>query len=176
MMTPNPSHHRLALALGLGVLWLALSGHYDALLLSLGLASVLLCVWICARMDVADHEVHPYLLRHRAVALYIPWLAREVVMSALDVSRRVLSRDMALAPVVIRLPMSQVTEIGRTIYANSITLTPGTVSIDVSEGQVEVHALSVEGAEALAAGEMDRRVSALERARAAGNRGEAGRH
>jgi multicomponent Na+:H+ antiporter subunit E len=63
----------------------------------------------------------------------------------------------------VTLPVSQRTEIGRALYANSITLTPGTVSIDLGEDYVSVHALTEEGAQALIEGEMDRRVAALER-------------
>jgi len=51
------------------------------------------------------------------------------------------------------------------IYANSITLTPGTVTLDLEEGHVTVHALTREGAQALASGEMDGRVTALEEGR-----------
>lgn len=163
IMSPNPFRQRLALTVGLVGLWLVLSGHYNALLLSFGAVSVILSVWICARMDLHDHEVYPYNLRLRTVPGYLIWLGREVVVSAIDVSRRVLSADMRLTPQVLRLPVSQGTAAGRALYANSITLTPGTVSIDLSDTYVEVHALTAEGAHALAGGEMDRRVSALER-------------
>ena len=162
-MVRNPFHQHLALIVGLGVLWLALSGHYTALLMGIGVACVLFTVWIVTRMDVQDHEMHPFHLRWSALAPYAVWLAREVILSALDVARRVLSRDMPLSPTVVTLPMSQGTDMGRTIYANSITLTPGTVSIDLTGTQVQVHALTRDGAETLERGEMDARVTRLER-------------
>lgn len=162
-MARNPFLQHLTLLLGLAALWLALSGHYTGLLLTIGVGCVLLTVWIAHRMKVLDHEMDPHQLRLVAVMAYLPWLMREVVMSALDVARRVLSRDMPLSPTVVTLDTSQRTNLGRTIYANSITLTPGTVSIDLLPGQVKVHALSREGAEALAEGEMDARVRQLER-------------
>jgi len=156
-------HHSLVLAAVLALLWIALSGHYTPLLLSLGAASVGLCVWLAARMGVFDEEVHPGQFHLLPCLGYAGWLAREVVLSAVDVSRRVLDPELPIDPVVVRLPLAQRTDAGRAIYANSITLTPGTVSIDLSDDTVEVHALTSAGAEALAGGEMNRRVAALER-------------
>ena len=162
-MARNRYLQHLTLLLGLAGLWLALSGHYTVLLLGMGALCVLFTMWLAIRMQVQDHEMYPHQLSLVACLLYVPWLAREIAVSALDVSRRVLSRDMPLSPTVVVLDTSQDTDLGRTIYANSITLTPGTVSIDLVPGKVEVHALSREGAESLASGEMDRRVRALER-------------
>ena len=85
------------------------------------------------------------------------------MISAVDVSKRVLDPKLPISPRAITLPLSQRTDIGRVTYANSITLTPGTVSIDLGEDFVRVHALTSEGAQALIEGEMDRRVTALER-------------
>ena len=158
-------HSAVVLTALLAVLWIALSGHYTPLLLALGAASVALCVWLALRMGVTDEEMHPGQFHLLPCLLYVGWLAREVVLSAVDVSRRILDPALPIDPTVVRLPVAQSTDAGRTIYANSITLTPGTVSIDLSEDTVEVHALTTAGAEALAGGEMNRRVAALERDR-----------
>ena len=126
-------------------------------------ASVLLCVWIGSRMRLFDAEMHLGQFHLLPCLTYAAWLAREVVLSALDVARRVLDPKLPIDPTVVHLPLDQTTDVGRTIYANSITLTPGTVSIDLGDDQVTVHALTRAGAEALEAGEMNRRVAALER-------------
>jgi multicomponent Na+:H+ antiporter subunit E len=172
-MPDNDKHarvrHRIqqatVLAVVLAVLWLVLSGHYSALLVAFGALSVALSVWIAMRAEAVDPDLHPAQFRLLPCLAYAGWLAREVVLSAVDVSRRILSADLRLEPTVVRLPLGQRTDAGRAIYANSITLTPGTVSIDLSAEEVEVHALTREGAEALASGEMNRRVAALERGR-----------
>jgi len=122
-----------------------------------------LCVWIAARMELIDPEVNPAQFHLLPSLLYLGWLAREVVLSAIDVSKRVLDPRLPISPRAITLPLSQRTELGRTVYANSITLTPGTVSIDLGEDFVRVHALTEAGAQALIDGDMDRRVAALER-------------
>ena len=113
-------------------------------------------------MDRTDGEHRFGRVRPLAALRYLGWLTLEVIRSNLDVSRRVLSPRLPISPTLVWVPASQKTELGRVIFANSITLTPGTVSIDVQENEIEVHALSREGAEALLEGEMDRRVRAME--------------
>ena len=151
----------LSLGATLFGLWLLLSGHYEPLLLILGLASTALVVWIAHRMDVIDHEGHPIGLTPR-ILLYWPWLIWEIVKANIDVMRRILDPALPISPTVVRVPASQKTELGTVIYANSITLTPGTVTIDLEGHDLIVHALSEDGAIALETGEMDRRVTAVE--------------
>ncbi|HSS64599.1 MAG TPA: Na+/H+ antiporter subunit E, partial [Gammaproteobacteria bacterium] len=124
--------------------------------------SCLLVTWLRARMDRIDGEHRFGRVRPLATLRYIGWLTLEVIKSNLDVARRILSPRLPISPTVVWVPASQKTELGRVIFANSITLTPGTVSIDVQEGEIEVHALSKEGADALLKGEMNRRVTAVE--------------
>lgn len=154
--------HTISLGAGLSALWVMLSGHFDPLLLGLGLLSVIVVVSIASRMDIADHEGHPVHLRVWPLCRFWAWLLKEVVVSNLDVARRILSRRIPISPTMIKLTVSQPTEVGRVIYANSITLTPGTVSIDVKGNVVEVHALTQQAARTLEAGEMDRRVTAVD--------------
>ncbi|MFB3089274.1 MAG: Na+/H+ antiporter subunit E [Acidiferrobacterales bacterium] len=153
--------HAISLALVLFALWLLLSGHYVPLLIGLGALSVLLVVTIALRMDVVDREGHPIHLSPKAL-LYWPWLGWEIVKANLDVARRILDPRLPISPTVIRLKASQKSDLGRVIYANSITLTPGTVSIDIDGEHIEVHALTREAAQALRTGDMDRRVTRFE--------------
>lgn len=152
----------LVLTAFLAGLWLVLSGSLKGLLLMLGLASIVLVVIIASRMDVVDDEGHPYHLQPLGVLHYWGWLLVEIIKSNLDVSKRILHPAMPIAPTLLRVRASQTSELGQVIYANSITLTPGTVSVDLKEGYIEVHALTRETAAALRAGEMDRRVALLE--------------
>ena len=152
----------MKLALVLIVVWVALSGIIQPLLLGLGLASSLAVAWLAIRADRRDGEPVPFALRIRRLPGYLLWLAWEIVKSNLDVSRRILSPSLPIAPAVRWLPASQRTELARVIYADSITLTPGTLSIDLKDGIVEVHALNEGSLDALAGGEMDARVARLE--------------
>jgi len=78
------------------------------------------------------------------------------------VTRRVLHPKLPISPTLERISVSQRTDLGRVIYANSITLTPGTISIELDEDTVLVHAISAAGMADLKGAEMSRRVCALE--------------
>jgi multicomponent Na+:H+ antiporter subunit E len=155
--------HAVSLTLALFALWLLLSGHFaEPLLLGLGLASVILVVVIVHRMDVLDHETHPLHLSIR-LPLYWGWLIKEIVLANIDVAKAILGLGgAAAAPTVFKVRASQRTEVGRVIYANSITLTPGTVTIAVDDDELTIHALTTGAVEGLEGGEMDRRVRGIE--------------
>lgn len=143
-------------------LWLLLSGHYNLLLVSLGVVSCILVVFISVRMDVADHDGHPIHLGLKAIS-YWPWLIWQIILSNLVVCRYILHPKLPICPTVVNIKSSQKTEMGRVIFANSITLTPGTVSMDIDDNKViQVHALTRSIAAELEQGEMDRRVTQTE--------------
>lgn len=143
--------------------WLLLSGYWNSpLLLMLGLASSLLAAWIGTRLEPPDSRGYSLGMLLR-LPRYLGWLFVAIVKSNLDVVRRIWHPHTdPISPVVGRLPVSQTTRLGKTIYANSITLTPGTVAIEVSDDEVLVHALTESAFADLAGGEMDRRVTAAE--------------
>ena len=85
--------------------------------------------------------------------------------SAWDVSKVILNPSLPVSPTLIRVKTSQKTEVGVVVYANSITLTPGTISVDVGHGEILVHALTRESAAGLQTGEMDKRVTVFEGAK-----------
>lgn len=143
--------------------WLLLSGHYDPLILAFGAISCAIVALIAYRMGVVDYESHPVHLGWRLPA-YWSWLAWEIVKANIDVAKRIVDPRLPISPTVITLEATQPTELGLVLYANSITLTPGTVTLQVGRDGLEVHALSREAAEDLAKGKMDRRVTWIEEA------------
>ena len=151
-------------ALVLFGLWLAFSGIYTPLLLGLGVLSSLLTTWIAFRMGLITDERDRAWLRPLRCVAYMPWLAWQVAKANADVALRILRPSKGISPTVIKVRASQHSDVGRTVYANSITLTPGTISIDVQGDEITVHALSREGADDIEGGAMDARVSTLERA------------
>lgn len=153
--------HAFSLTVVLYALWLLLSGHLEPLLLILGLASALLVVAIALRMEVIDRESHPIHLTFKLPAYWL-WLGWEIVKSNLAVAKLVVMPSPAISPTVVRVKASQQSELGQVIYANSITLTPGTVSMRLEDGDIEVHALTEDLAQSLEQGDMDRRVRRLE--------------
>lgn len=151
----------IILGLVLFGIWLLWSGHYQPLTISLGAASCVLVVIIGARMGLFRDARGLVGLSVRAV-LYGPWLGWEILKANLDVARLIIDPRMSINPTVIKVKAGQSTAIGRVFYANSITLTPGTVTIDTDGPDLTVHALTREAAESLETGEMDRRVARLD--------------
>jgi len=151
----------ISLTLALIALWLTLSGYFTPFLLSVGLASILFTVYLAARMHLLDEEAVPDQLRP-SVLLYWVWLSGEVFKASVAVCRVILSRDMKLSQQLIRVPRDQKTEMGRTIFANSITLTPGTITVETGKNAFLVHALTEDFTGAEGFEEMGRRVTKVE--------------
>ena len=153
--------HAFSAVLVLFGFWLLLSGFFEPFLMTAGAVSALGIVALARRMNVIDREGHPIHLGRSALT-YWPWLFVEIAKSAWDVTRIILNPRLPVSPTLVRTKASQKTTVGVVTYANSITLTPGTISVDVGRGEILVHALTREGAAGLQSGEMDRRVTRFE--------------
>jgi len=151
----------LSAFVALFLFWLAMSGYFTPLLITLGALSALAVVGLTRRMDVIDAEGHPVQLGWRVV-FYWFWLFKEIMLSAWTVSRIILSPRLDISPTMVQFRPSQKTSVGLVIHANSITLTPGTVTVEASPDEFIVHALTQAGAQEVIKGDMDRRVSACE--------------
>lgn len=155
---------RLAsIALAMFVYWLLLSGHTEPWLVVSGAVVAVAVALFGLRMGYADEEGHPVGLIPRGL-VYWPWLVKEIVISAIHVARLVLDPKLPISPTLIRVKATQKTSTGLVSYANSITLTPGTISVELHarDKEILVHAISAAAAEGLASGEMDRRVTWFE--------------
>lgn len=150
-------------------LWLVLSGHFEPLLLVFGLASSAVVVAIVHRLDIDDEEGVP-LASLPLLWRYWPWLTAEIVKSNLEVMRQIVSPRLAVSPQLFHFMPTQTTTTGLVTHANSITLTPGTVTVEIEEdGRFLVHALTRELGEGAAAtvgaerveGEIGQRITAL---------------
>lgn len=128
------------LAVVLALFWISLSGYFTGMLLTLGVISILLVLGLCWRMKIIDSETAPY-LNLPATMKYFVWLSGEIVKANMAVIRAVLKPDMEISPSIVKVPAGQSTDIGKTMFANSITLTPGTVSMAINDDEIIVHAL-----------------------------------
>lgn len=154
--------HAISLWIIMFSLWVALSGHMDIPMLSIGALCSLFVVLVSMRMDHVDHDPHLLKITWR-ILRYWPWLACKIVQANLDVARHILRPRLTITPTLVHITSHQKTDLGRVAYANSITLSPGTVTMDIRGNEFYVHALSEKVAAELQQGEMDRRVSRLER-------------
>ena len=149
------------LIIGLATVWVLLSGLYKPLLLGLGAFSCLLCAYLAHRMGF---------FRHSAIFRLLPrlpgywwWVLREIVVSSVSVAKLILSPSLPISPTVVVLKADQYREVSQVILGNAITLSPGTVTVDVHEGELVVHCLTEAGARELQSGEALQRVADLER-------------
>ena len=150
-------------ALVLFLLWLGLSGHYTPLILSFGVATCLGVAWLANRLGVLEPDGRSFMFVYR-LALYLPWLAREIALSNIEVIKLVWHPRLPIRPQIVRADSGQRTAIALATFANSITLTPGTLTLDADEpGVVVAHALNDATADGLRGGEMNRRCCNLER-------------
>jgi multicomponent Na+:H+ antiporter subunit E len=140
--------------------WVLWSGMFKPLLLGLGAFSCLLAGYIAVRMGYFDSNVFALRFNLRLLGFWA-WLLKEIVKSSLEVARIVLSRDLQLSTRVVEIDASRLSPVDQAVLGNSITLTPGTLTLDAKDGRLLVHALTPEGAEALEEGEMLRRVAAI---------------
>jgi len=152
----------LSLFITLSAFWLLNSGHYSVLILSLGFSSIVFVLVIAHKMDVVDQESQPVYLTHNIFGYYL-WLIKEIIQANITVVKHIWLGKDSISPALEKITISQQTDMGKVIYANSITLTPGTVAIDITGDEIIVHALLRKDIESLKTGEMDRRVTMLER-------------
>ncbi|GLQ19685.1 Na+/H+ antiporter subunit E [Algimonas porphyrae] len=128
------------LLIALAATWWVLSGYTKPLLLTLGAISLGLVLIMTIRMRIVDEETAPYLTVPQALA-YFAWLMVEIVKANLAVVRAVVSPNLEVSPTLTKIPTGQKSALARTMFANSITLTPGTVSVDMQDDHILVHAL-----------------------------------
>ena len=140
--------------------WLLWSGLFKPLLLGLGAFSCLLTVYLVRRMGYFDNKVFALRFGPRLFG-YWAWLAKEVVRSSIEVARIVLNPRLPISPQVFEIKATATHPVDQAMLANSITLTPGTLALDVDDGVILVHSLTRSGADEIITGEMDRRVAAL---------------
>ncbi len=150
----------LSLALLLAVLWLSISGVYKPVLFGLGTFSVFLVVWLAHRMDVVGVEHNPILYSWR-LPIYWVWLVGEIIKANIVVAKLVMNPD-GIRPRVITVPVPHQTAVAKVTYANSCTLTPGTVTLLLEPHELTAHVLDDSSAAELQTGTMAAKISWLE--------------
>jgi multicomponent Na+:H+ antiporter subunit E len=153
----------ISLGILLGILWLSISGVYKPQIIALGAASVVLVVWLSRRMDVVGVEHNPVLYSWR-LPLYWLWLVGEIIKANITVMRLALTPD-KISPRILTIPVPHENAVAKVTYANSCTLTPGTVTLLLERQEMTVHVLDAGSARDLQSGRMADKISWLESAR-----------
>jgi multicomponent Na+:H+ antiporter subunit E len=152
----------LITAVILMALWLLMSGLYEPLIIGLGVASVVLVLVVVKRMDAVDGDRLDIRLKPVAFTLYLMWLLVEIAKANWAVTKLVLSANMKLRQHLFTVRADQSSDLGQVVFANSITLTPGTISVESDAGAFLVHAVNYSADDNLALADMGRRVAATE--------------
>ncbi|NDF13017.1 MAG: hypothetical protein EB060_09430 [Proteobacteria bacterium] len=151
-------NRRIGLFGALFLIWILYSGLFATFFILGGIVSAAVVVWLTERMGIMPKHSPLTYIRPQALRYYL-WLLKEMVLSAKDVSFRVWGGCKNISPTLGWMALSQRSEGAKTVLANSITLTPGTVTTGLQGKQVQVHAISKEGFASLAEGAMDRNVT-----------------
>jgi multicomponent Na+:H+ antiporter subunit E len=139
--------------------WILLSGQFDAFHLSLGAVCCIVVGYLYHDLLFANVRVGDMRVTARRFITYIPWLLYQILMSNIHVASLVLKPKMPIDPRVVTFKTKLETDISCVTLANSITLTPGTITLEIRDGVYYVHALSKKAADELKAGEMEDRVA-----------------
>ena len=140
-------------------LWLLMSGHYNVLIVSLGIISCAFCVYVAKRGKLIDDEGLPIFFMPRLLN-YLIWLFKEILKSNLSTAKVIINGK--VEPETFTVKTSQVTDVAKVTYANSITLTPGTVTTKIQKGVVEVHALNSDYGTDVRTNDRDKKVTGFE--------------
>ncbi|MFQ3208397.1 MAG: multicomponent Na+:H+ antiporter subunit E [Glaciecola sp.] len=144
--------HLFRLGVILVIVWLLLSGMYEPLMLSFGVISVLISLWLTKRMLRIDQEQYTFFVTVSLVK-FLGQLFYKIVLSNYDVTLRVLGiRPVQSTFITIEIPFDN--DVAKVLYANAITLTPGSASVALSEHTLLVHTISEQGARDLAHGDI----------------------
>ena len=148
----------LGLATALTLLWWGMSFVTDPIVLSLGVVSIFVSVMAAMRLGLKDRETSPY---HRIFGFlfYTPYLIGEIIQSNLTVIKAILSPDLDIEPTLVKVKTTCRSDLAKVIFANSITLTPGTVTLRVDDDVLLVHGLYEANAQPESFEEMDQRAS-----------------
>ncbi|MCP4599402.1 MAG: Na+/H+ antiporter subunit E [Proteobacteria bacterium] len=138
--------------------WLLFSGHYDIFHMSLGVICSALIAVVSGDLMILDMEPHNRIVKTRRFIIYIPWLIYQVVLANIHVAYLVLNPN-EIHPRIIHFKTKLKSDFSMVAFANSITLTPGTITMDIIDGEFYVHALSKKVADDLETGEMEHKVA-----------------
>ncbi len=146
----------------LAAFWLALAGlPHNALQLGFALVSVTLVSAWTAPLFFGRSSMGRGAARLIRLALYAPWLLWQILAANVDVLLRVVGIR-PIHPQIVSFRPDLQSEFGKVAMANSITLTPGTVTIELADDEFIVHAIAPASADLLRTGAMEERIRAVE--------------
>ncbi len=166
-MVGNPLSHYIRFACYLFIFWLLITGSLHLKFLIIGVVSALAVAWICMPLFTVSNRSRTkkyFVLAVRIIPLvcYAIWLIKELILSNIDVAKMVWKKELPITPTVLRFQVHFDNPLAIAMLANSITLTPGTVTLNANaENIYEIHALTPSAIEGIEQGIMIKKVAAL---------------
>ena len=163
----SPAVHLLAMAVLMFGFWMLLSGNTEPKFLTYGVLTSIIAAWVSYPLLLVpnvDDTKRYFVFEVNPVKLlaYFVWLLWQLILANVDVIRATVRPEIEIDPCVVKFRYQTDNPMAKVVLANSITLTPGTVTMNMTEdGLYEVHALTVGAAEGLRGGDMQKMVAWL---------------
>ena len=136
--------------------WLLLSGRFDLFHISAGIICSLLVALFSKKLVLANPtDRGGVAIEALRIFRYTIWLIYQIFISGIDVTKRIFKLKMAINPGIIKCRPKLKSDVALTVLANSITLTPGTMTMDISDGEIFIHCLAIEDEQKLMESEAD---------------------
>ena len=163
----NPIKHYVRFTIYLYIFWLLISGSLHLKFLIMGAVACLAVAWVCTPLFMIDNISHTkkyFLLDVSIFRLigYVFWLLKELILANVDVIKAVWKKELPIEPELLHFHVAMDNPAALAMLANSITLTPGTITLNVSRDNIyEIHALTPGAAEGIKSGAMANKVARL---------------
>ena len=152
----------LITAIAMFIFWILLSGEFTFILITSGVVASLIVAYLSHDIFVGKADLKTETGRVFKFIVYIPWLLWEIILANVEIAYLVLNPKPLIDPQLVRFKNDLKTDLGIVTLAHSITLTPGTVTVDANREEFVIHAIWQKSAEGIISGEMQRKVKKIE--------------
>jgi len=163
----------MILTLILSLLWICFSWNKEIFFILSGIISVIISIFIIKRLNIFNKPLkqiqgertipHAALVstsqaikKYFKLASYFLWLIKEIFLANLNVIKIIFGRKAKEKAGYIKTSLTS--DIEKAIYANSITITPGTIAVSIEDEKIYIHSIDEEGFKAIQSGEMEKRI------------------
>ncbi len=152
----------LITAIAMFSFWILLSGEFTFILMTSGIVASLMVAYLSHDIFIGKADIKVETGRVLKFIKYLPWLLWKVILANFEIAYLVLHPKMLVDPQIVRFKPDLKTDLGIVTLANSITLTPGTVTVEANKEEFVIHAIWRKSAEGIISGEMQRKVKKIE--------------
>ena len=149
-------------AIAMFTFWILLSGEFTFILITSGVVASLITAYLSHDIFIGKADIKVEIRRVFRFLRYLPWLLWQVILSNIEIAYLVLNPKPLIDPQLVRFKPDLKTDLGIVTLAHSITLTPGTVTVEANREEFIIHAIWHKSAEGIISGEMQQKVKKIE--------------